>query len=74
MSVREMEAEVALFWRLSRNLSALRLIPHHTPALAARDTEIRDDLDLIATQSDWPRLRAAAQRALSGAEKKRAVS
>lgn len=74
MTGREMEAEAALYWRLARNLSALRLVQCQTPLLVDREAEIRDDLDLIATQSEWPLLQAAAARALHGPEKKRAVS
>lgn len=63
MIAKDMEAELCLFWRLSRNRAALRLAAND---LAHREmlAEIDDDLDAMAQHSEWPQLRQAASRLL----------
>lgn len=67
MIAKDMEAELCLFWRLSRNRAALRLAANdlaHREMLAEMLAEIDDDLDAMAQHSEWPQLRQAASRLL----------
>lgn len=73
MTAREMEAELALFWRLSLKLAALRIAFGGTPLLESKSRHTIDDLEVIAMHSDWPALRTAAEKMLQP-ELKRAVS
>lgn len=69
MKTRAMEAELGLFWRLSRNRAALRLAGVNDRKLA----EIEDDLDVMAQHSEWPQLRQAAARLLRPEQKAAAL-
>lgn len=70
-SLREANAlkmrELQVFWRVSeRGLRLLRSEPHN-PEL----NEIRDDIELIADMTEWPRIREACQRYLRADTDKR---
>lgn len=56
MTVTENEAELRQYWRASREARARQRANIDT-------TEQRDDLNLIALHTDWPRLRGASQSA-----------
>ena len=70
-SLREANAlktrELQVFWRVSeRGLRLLRSEPH-SPELI----EIREDIELIADMTEWPRIREACQRYLRADDEKR---
>lgn len=73
MTARDMEVEAAIYWRSARTLAALRLLPQLTPALLVRSGETFADLEAVAMHSDWPKLRATAQKTLDGALQCRAT-
>lgn len=72
MIAKDMEAEAGLFWRLARNRAALRIAAND---LAHREmlAEIDDDLDAMASHSEWPALREAASRLLHPEQKAAAL-
>ena len=67
-----MEAEAALFWRLSRNLAALRIVAE-TGLGQAKIAETVDDLEVMSLYSEWPALRARAASVLVADGARRAV-
>ena len=67
-----MEAEAALFWRLSRNLAALRIVAK-TEVGQDKIAETVDDLEVMSLCSEWPTLRARAASVLAADEARRAV-
>lgn len=69
MNARVMETEAGIYWRLARNHAALTVAFGPDCPKAA---PIREDLEAIATHSDWPRLRAAAAGVLQRAGARRA--
>jgi hypothetical protein len=64
MNAGDMEAEALSFWRLSRGIAAIRLSPYTPVPLADTLAEMLDDMEVIVLHTDWPRLKAAAERVL----------
>lgn len=71
MNVREMETEFKLFCTMSRKFIAARIAlgPDNDMTRACRE-----DLEAIAMHSDWPRLRLAASRTITGGLAERVAS
>ena len=69
MIAKDMEAELGLFWRLARNHAALRT----ARVFDEKFVEIEDDLDAMASHSEWPALREAASRLLHPEQKAAAL-
>lgn len=69
-----MEVEALIYWRSTRKLAALKMLPSLTPALLAACGEAVEELEAVAMHSEWPGLRAAAARALAGGTAARVAS
>ena len=73
MTAREMEVEAAIFWRASRTIAAIRLLPTLTPTLLMQVGAAAEELEAVSLHSEWPKLRAAAARVLAGGTNERAA-